>query len=152
MITLDMDSSKMYSYKCGIIVCQIGIASSSSSCRTTSTGLPDPLSPPTLIIHHSRSVFKAPSCIGTELLYISSSWSSCLCLSMWRGPQESVAYEFIPTCSVLPKFILSWVKSIGWFMNLYVFKILAVFFIYNCNPGKWHIIREVRFIIIMTCS
>ena len=40
-------------------------------------------------------VFKAISCIVTELLYIGSSWSSCLCSSLWRGSQENVTYEFV---------------------------------------------------------
>ena len=47
----------------------------------------------------SQQVFKAISCIGTELLCIVSSWSSYLCSSMWRGPQEYVTYE-CPTCLV----------------------------------------------------
>ena len=29
-------------------------------------------------------------CICTELLYVCLSWSSCLCSSMWRGPQEYI--------------------------------------------------------------
>ena len=37
------------------------------------------------------------SCIGTELLYIGSNWSSYLCSSMWRGLQEYIAYEFVHT-------------------------------------------------------
>ena len=40
---------------------------------------------------------RSSSCIGTELWYIGSSWSSCLCSSMWRDPQEYVTYEFVPT-------------------------------------------------------
>ena len=67
---------------------------SSSSCRSANMDLLDPLASP---IHRSQEVFKATSCIGTELLYIGSSWSSCLCSSMWRGPLEYVAYEFVPT-------------------------------------------------------
>ena len=63
----------------------------------TSADLPDPLPPLLSIVHRSRLVFKATSCIGTELLYVGSSWSSCLYSSMWRSPQESVAYEFVPT-------------------------------------------------------
>ena len=48
-------------------------SSSSSSCRAICS-----------IVHHSRKVSQATSCFGTELLYISSSWSSyifsvCLC-------------------------------------------------------------------------
>ena len=50
----------------------------SSSCHPTSVDLPDPLLPPFSIIHHSQLVFKATSCISTELLYVGSSWSSCL--------------------------------------------------------------------------
>ena len=57
-------------------------SSSSSSCHAASTDLPDPLSPPVTIAHRSWLVFKATSCIGTELLYIGSGWSSYLCSSM----------------------------------------------------------------------
>ena len=60
----------------------------SSSCHAASTDLPDPRSPPISIVHRTREVFKAKYCIVTELLYIGSSWSSCLCSSIWRGPQE----------------------------------------------------------------
>ena len=35
--------------------------------------------------------------IGTELLYVGYCLSSCLCSSMWRGPQEYVTYEFVST-------------------------------------------------------
>ena len=35
--------------------------------------------------------------IRTELLYIDSSWSPNTCSSMWRGPQEYIAYEFVLT-------------------------------------------------------
>ena len=65
----------------------------SSSCRAANTDLFDPLSPPVSIVHRSQ---EAISCIGTELLYIGSSWSSCLCLSMWRDPRE-----YMLMCSTL---------------------------------------------------
>ena len=55
--------------------------------------LPDPLPPPFSIVHRFRPVFKTTSCIGTELLYIGSCWSSCLCSVMWRGAQEYISYE-----------------------------------------------------------
>ena len=42
-------------------------------------------------------VFQATSCIGIELLYIGSNWSSNLCSSMWRGLLEYIAYEFVLT-------------------------------------------------------
>ena len=70
---------------------------SSSSRRAISTDIPDPLSPHLPIIHSFRQVFRATSCISAELLYVGSSWSSCLCLSMWRCPQEYIPYELAPT-------------------------------------------------------
>ena len=56
-------------------------SSSSFSCCVISTDIPDPLSPPFSIIHSFRQVFRATSRIGTELLYVVSSWLSCLCSS-----------------------------------------------------------------------
>ena len=73
--------------------------SSSSSCRTISTDISDPFTPPFSIIHCFRQVFRATSRIDTELQYVDSSWSSCLCSSMWRGQEEYVIYEFVPTSS-----------------------------------------------------
>ena len=32
---------------------------------------------------------RVTSCIGTELLYVGFSWSSCICSFMWRGPQDT---------------------------------------------------------------
>ena len=55
---------------------------SSSSCRAISTDIPDHLLPPLTIVYCFQQVFRATSCIGTELLYVGSSWSSCLCLAM----------------------------------------------------------------------
>ena len=60
----------------------IHIYMSSSSYRDASIDLPDPLSPPFPIVNHSREVFQATSCIGKELLYIRSSWSSFVWSSM----------------------------------------------------------------------
>ena len=59
-------------------------ASSSSSCRTTSTDIPDPLSPPLPIVHLLWLVFRATSRILTKLLY--SRWSSCICTAICGGP------------------------------------------------------------------
>ena len=72
-------------------------SSSSSSCRTASMDLPGPLLPLISIVHRSRKVFQATSSIGTELLYIGTCWSSYICSSMWWGPQEYIAYEFVLT-------------------------------------------------------
>ena len=47
----------------------------SSSRHATSADLSDPLPPPFSIVHRFRSVFKATSRIGTELLYVGSRWS-----------------------------------------------------------------------------
>ena len=60
--------------------------SSSWSCCTISLVIPDPFPPLFSIVHYFWQVFKATSCIGTELLYVGSSWLSCLSSSMWRGP------------------------------------------------------------------
>ena len=78
-------------------VCLSIYISSSSSCHATNTDFPDPLSPPISIVHRSREVFKATSCISAQLSYIGSSRSSCLFSSMWRRTQEYVAYEFVFT-------------------------------------------------------
>ena len=51
---------------------------------------PDNFLPPCSIIHCFRQVFRAASRIGTEFLYVGSSWSSCLCSSMRRGPLEYI--------------------------------------------------------------
>ena len=65
--------------------------------RTISTIIPDPLSSPHSIVHCFRQVFMTTSRIGTELLCVDSGWSSCICSAMWRGPQECITYELIPT-------------------------------------------------------
>ena len=57
----------------------------------------DPLSPTVTIICRSQEVFQDASSIGTELLYISSSWLFYLCLFMWRGLQEHITYGFVLT-------------------------------------------------------
>ena len=77
--------------------CYLGQKSSLSSCRPASTDLPYPLLLPVSIVHYSRQVFQATSCIGSELLYIGSSRSSNLFSSMWRGPREYITYEFVLT-------------------------------------------------------
>ena len=41
--------------------------------------------------------------ISTELLYVGSSWMSWLCLSMWRGPQEYIDYEFVPISPIMSR-------------------------------------------------
>ena len=69
----------------------------SSSCHAISTAISDPLSQPLPIVHCFWQFFLASSSICTELLYVYSSWTSCLCSSQWRGPQEYITYEIIPT-------------------------------------------------------
>ena len=50
---------------------------------------------PSLATRFYRSLLPG-SLQGYILLYIGSSWSSYLCSSMWRGPQEYVTYELVP--------------------------------------------------------
>ena len=71
--------------------------SSSSSCRTISPDISDPISPSLTIVHWFWQFSRATSSICTELLYVCSSWTSCLCSSLWRGPQEYITYELVPT-------------------------------------------------------
>ena len=73
----------------------------SLSYSATSTDLLDHLSPLISIVHRFRKVFKPSSCITTELLYIGSSWSSCLCSSMRTCPLEYIAYEFVSTSTAV---------------------------------------------------
>ena len=80
---------------CGIFFCDL-VPSSWSSCHAASTNIHDPLPPPVTVVHCSWYVFKVTSCISTELLYIDTSWSSCLCSSMGRSPQDYVTYALIP--------------------------------------------------------
>ena len=49
------------------------------------------------IVHRFWQVFHTTSSICTELLYVCSSWTSCLCSSLWKGPQEYITYELVPT-------------------------------------------------------
>ena len=58
----------------------------SSSCSAISTDIPDPLSPPLPIVQCFQQVPRATPCILTKLVYVSSSWSPCFCMAMWRGP------------------------------------------------------------------
>ena len=73
----------------------------SSSCRTASTDISDPLSPLLLIVHLFWQVPGATSCILTELLYVGSSWSSCFCSAIWRGPWENITYELVAASPVM---------------------------------------------------
>ena len=77
-------------------ISQNPMSSSSSSCAIR-TDIPDPLSSPFPIIHCFRQFLWATFRIGTKLLNVGSSWSSCLCSSMWRGLQEYITDELVPT-------------------------------------------------------
>ena len=64
----------------------IYISSLSSSCDATSMDIPNPLSPLHPIVHRLWQVFRATSCILTDLLYVCSSWLSRFCSPICRGP------------------------------------------------------------------
>ena len=78
-----------------------------SSCHAISTDILDSLSPLLPIIHCYEQILRATSHIGTELLYVISSWSSCLCTSMWRGPQEYITYELNPISPAVSRMSVS---------------------------------------------
>ena len=67
--------------------------SSSSSCRATSTDIPDPLSPPLPIIHRFWQVFRSTSRIAAVCMF--SSWEAS---SRTAGVLWGVAAR---TCSIL---------------------------------------------------
>ena len=69
---------------------------SSSSCRAANMDIPDPLLPLLSIVHRLWQVFRATSRILTELLYVCSSWSSCICSAIYGGPSEYITYELVP--------------------------------------------------------
>ena len=73
------------------------LSSLSSSCCAISTDIPGHLSPPLLIVHCFQQVFRTTSRIYTEKLCVGSRWPSNLCSALWRGPQEFITYELIPT-------------------------------------------------------
>ena len=73
------------------------------SCRAISVDIPDPLSPHLPMVHCFRLILRAIYRIGTELLYLGSSWTSCLCSSIWMSPQEYITYELIPTSSAVSR-------------------------------------------------
>ena len=75
--------------------------SSSSSCHAISTDIPDRFLPHLPIVYCFRQILRAKSRIGTELLYVGSNWTSCLCSSMWRGPQEYITHELVPISSAV---------------------------------------------------
>ena len=55
---------------------------------------------PFWLFHCFRQVLRATSYIGTVVLYVVSSRSSCLYSSMRRHPQEYITYELVPTPAV----------------------------------------------------
>ena len=77
-------------------------SSSSSSCPAISRDIPDPLSPLLPIVHCFQQVFMAKFHIQ-ELLYIGSSWSSCLCSAILRGPLVYITYKLVPTSSAVSR-------------------------------------------------
>ena len=50
---------------------------------------------PTLSRHFSLSFIRVTSCVLTQLLYVSSGWSSCFCLAICGGPQEYITFELV---------------------------------------------------------
>ena len=88
------DDIYIYIYVC-MYVCMYSIYNISSSWYPPSTDIPDLLSPTFSVVNFFRHVLRTTSCIGTELLYVGSGWSSCLCSSLWNVPQEYITYEFV---------------------------------------------------------
>ena len=100
-----------------------------------------------LLLSAGLQPFRATSHIVTELLYVGSSWSSWFCSSMWRGPQEYITYELVPTSpavshvSVRLILIVSWWVVGGrtaaalWGAASRTCSILLTSFLYNCRQA-----------------
>ena len=130
-------------------------SSSSSSCHAINTDISDSLSPPFPIVHCFWQVIRATSSIGTELLYLCSSWASYFCSSRWRGPQEYITYELVPTSpAVSPMSGLSNFDSFrdGWSVAV------QLLFCWMLSPGLFQYYSQnscviaVRFFLHMFCS
>ena len=121
------------------------------SYHAISMDIPDPLSPLVPIDHCFRQVTRAKSRIGTELLYVGSRWSSCLCTFMWRGAQEYITNEFVPTSSEVSR--MSGSSNFGSFRNGWLVPcgvlspgLLQYFSQYSCVVAvKLFSIRLVRY-------
>ena len=56
----------------------------------------------TLFRHPSESTIASGRSSGLHPVSTRGSWSPCLCAAMWRGPQEYITYEFVPTFPAVP--------------------------------------------------
>ena len=101
---------------------------SSSSWHAISTDIPDPFSPTFSTVHYFQQVYWATSRIYTELLNVGSRWSSCFCSSMWRGPQEYVTYELVPTSPAVSCSLV----GVTW-----IFFVMGSKWPYNCDFVGW---------------
>ena len=75
----------------------------------------------TLSLHSSLSSitscrsFRDTSCISTELLSIGFGWSPQTCSSVWRCPQEYIAYEFVLTSPAVSCIFWSSYLDVFWY-------------------------------------
>ena len=112
---------------------------SSSSCHAISMDITNPLSPLLPIIHCFWQVFRGTSSICTELLYVCSSWTSCLCSSLWRGPQEYITYKLAPPSPAVSRMSGSWrvvgcrTVAVLWGAVSRTSSILLATFLCNCR-------------------
>ena len=68
---------------------------------------------PSLLSIASGRFSRLYSVSAQSLSYIGSGWSSCLCLSMWMGPPEYVAYEFATISSSVSRMSSSIIFLMG---------------------------------------
>ena len=94
---------------------------------------------PLPFVHLLWQVFRATSCILTQLLDVCSSWSSCFCPAICGDPQEYITYELVPaslavTCmsgaiqkytSIKYELIIWNIQHIVTFLSLRVFGLLS---------------------------
>ena len=100
-----------------------------------SIDLPDHLLSPVPIVDRSRVIFLAKSCIGTELLYVGSCWSSCFCSSMWRDPQEYLAYEVVFTSKAVYSYVCFIIVADYYLLNKHKF-MFKLHFLYRLSTPE----------------
>ena len=115
--------------------------------RAACTDIPDALSRPVSIVYCSREVFQGISSIGTELLYLGSSWSYYFCEGAHRSisfMSSSLLHQQCHACLIrltLLVFVIggrwpySWCfvgcgRSISFLIFLIIFKYIWAFWFY----------------------
>ena len=99
-----------------------------------------PLFPHLTVVHCFQHILRATSRIGTELLYVGSSWTLCLCSSIWRGPPEYITYVLVSTSPA--------VSCVSGSTNLIVYMMVGV----RIVAALWGAVIRTRSILLAAFS